>query len=409
MAGLGHLRVTDALVDSLPKGIPYELMGTSGALLTGFHRFISVNPFAKRISEAFQHGFLEDIFTKVYVGSLRRFTGDVYQKMLEVIENRADVDSVTVVATHFGLAHQIAAVKRKLERKTKREISIVVQVTDDTSMHVWCVRGADLTMVPSRQTKSELEKYAKSKGIKFNCEVSPYPTSPMLAREFPKGDGVRWLALAEKSNEPVNVMIPISGAAVGLSYLSRLITTMDGLSGRFRFWVVGKRTKQLLNFTSWIARLRWVQVVTGKNDREVVNLYEKTYRDNVIHLEVTKPSEQAFKALIPPSMIGGSVLLFAAPVGRQEYDNIKFLQRHGLVRSAEECGRKEEMAHFPRGILLPRDPEEAGRFVVSCLEKGYWERMTLGFEYSPESLLSGEINEKGTWLFWEKLKVLGLV
>ena len=62
-----------------------------------------------------------------------------------------------------------------------------------------------------------------------------------------------------------------------------------------------------------------------------------------------------------------------------------------------------------RGAILPDNPVEAARKVVECLNKGAFEKMVKGFEYSSESLMTGEVDEKGTWLFWEKLRVLGWV
>ena len=408
LAGLGHLRVTDALVDSLPKDVPYELLGSSG-VVTGFHRFISVNPWAKMMSEAFQYGLLEDLFTKVYVWSLRHSTSDISKKIVEIIRKHPETDGVTVVATHFGLAHQIAQIKSEIKRKTGKDIVLAVQVTDDSSQHIWCVRGADLTMVPSKQTRIELESYAKSKGIQLNCEVSPYPVSPILASKSDKGGQARWEALAKESDKVINVMVPISGAAVGLIYLTNLLQEIDKLSKRFHFWIVAKRSKHTQAFLALMGALKWVQVVTGKSDREVVNLYEKVYQDNLIHLEITKPSEQSFKALIPPTMTGGSLLMFISPVGRQEYDNLRFLLRHRLIAPISDCGPESEVRHHLRGAILPDNPVEAARKVVKCLNKGAFEKMVKGFEYSSESLMTGEVDEKGTWLFWEKLRVLGWV
>jgi len=111
----------------------------------------------------------------------------------------------------------------------------------------------------------------------------------------------------------------------------------------------------------------------------VVDLYEKVYEDNRILLEVTKPSEQSFKALISPTCIGGSILLFSEPVGRQEWDNISFLRRHNLIpdknvqerlwklpeKLSEEA--KGELRGW-RGLMLPRGAGESARFIKWCLK-----------------------------------------
>ncbi|KKT38302.1 MAG: hypothetical protein UW26_C0018G0001, partial [Candidatus Collierbacteria bacterium GW2011_GWF1_44_12] len=209
---------------------------------------------------------------------------------------------------------------------------------------------------------------------------------------------------------PINVIVPISGAAVGLKYLTKFLLELDRSSKKFHFWIVAKRSDQTKRFLSTIGKLRWIQLITGRSDNETVGLYEKVYRENLIHAEVTKPSEQAFKALIPPTMIGGSVLLFTEPIGRQEKDNIVFLKRHKLLVEDEDI--KEKMtgeSHYPRGVLLPLDPKNAARCVLTCMDDEYFKKMTADFSYSPESMMSSEISERGTWLFWEQLRLLGMI
>ena len=407
-AGLGHLRVTGALVSGRPKGYQYELLGSSDPMVTKVHRLTSINPFFKKVGEAFQYGFLEDLFTKTYVWYLRHNTGEVYRKVIQMIEEQPQAEGVTVIATHFGLAHQIAEIKGKIKRRTGKHVDVVVQVTDDTSQHIWAVKGADITFVPSRQTKEELELYAKSVGIRINAEVSPYPTNPSFSKLLGGGDKTRAKAFETESDETINVIVPISGAAVGLTYLTKFLLEIDRLSKRFHFWIVAKRSSQTKYFLSEIGRLRWVQLITGRSDNETVGLYEKVYLENLIHIEITKPSEQAFKALIPPTMVGGSVLLFTEPVGRQERDNIQFLKRHRLIVEGDE-----EMAnikdHFPRAAKLPSDPVHGARCIVRCIDNGAFGKMTANFSYSPESMMTSEIDERGTWLFWEKLRMLGLI
>jgi len=408
-AGLGHLRVTDALIASLPKDHPYELLGSDDPLMTRIHRFTSVNPLARKIYEAFQYGLLEDIITKFYVWYLRMNSGDVYKKMLQFIDEHSHAQELTVVATHFGLAHQIASIKNRVRKKTGVKIHIVVQVTDDTSQHVWCVRGADITFVPSKRTKDEILSYASRVGIRLNVEVSPYPNSPVLTKVLEEKNA-RAGVFVKNSDKVINVIVPISGAAVGLDYLAKLILEIDRLSKRFHFLVVAKRSGQTKNFLSKIGRARWVQLITGRNDNEVVGLYKQTYRENLIHIEITKPSEQSFKALIPPYMVGGSILLFTKAIGRQEYDNIFFLRRHRLVEDSDEGDLGTiESACAPRCVMLSKDPVEAARFVIKSLDTGLFERMTKDFSYSPQSMMTSEISEKGSWMFWETLRLMDLI
>jgi hypothetical protein len=412
-AGLGHLRVTGALVNSKPKDIPYVLLGSSDRFITNIHRFTSINPIARKIFEASQYGLIESIFTLLYVWLLRKTTRGIYLRMMEIIDQHTDLTEMTVVATHFGLAHQIGEIKDEITKKTNIKINLVVQVTDDTSQHIWCVKGADITMVPSELTKKLLTEYAMASKIDFNCVVSPYPLSSLLTEKVPSKEGLRNHAFGKGESDPINVIVPISGAAVGLKYLSNLLTSIDRLSTRFHFLIIAKRSNATKDFLMMIGKLRWVELVTGRNDNEVVRLYEKTYVDTLVHIEITKPSEQAFKAMISPDKVGGSILLFTNPVGRQEVDNIYFLKRHGLIPITSDESINDmvtEEKGVPRGISLPSSEEQAAKFVLWCLTSGLFYRMAdPNFKYSPESLMTGEVNDNGAWLFWEKLKITKLI
>lgn len=399
--------MTGALVASRPKNTPYVLLGSNDPFITNIHRFTSNNFFARRIFETSQYGFFEDVFTNVLVWLYRNSSKQVHDKLLEIIDQHPGVEEITVVATHFGLAHQIGEIKDKVFKETQVRINLVVQVTDDTSQQVWCVRGADLTMVPSILTKNELSDYAEHKKIVFNCEVSPYPINPVLTVDLPAREGTREHAFEKGERDKINVIVPISGAAVGLKYFSSFLTEVDKLSNRFHFLVVAKRSNSTGKFLSEMGKLRWVELITGRNDNEVVNLFEKTYQENLIHIEVTKPSEQAFKALIPPTMVGGSILLFTTPVGRQEIDNINFLKRHFLLpgtKVSDEMSPDDRKRYIPRGLSLPSDPIVAARFIIWCLESGLFQKMTSAdFKFAPELYETSEVGYKGAWLFWEKL------
>lgn len=410
-AGLGHLRVTSALVHSCPKEIPYVLLGSGDKYITSIHRFTSVNPIARKVFEAFQYGFLEDVFTDTYVWLLRKNTKEIYLRLIEIINEHPGLDEVTVVATHFGLAHRIGELKSKIKDETNIKINLVVQVTDDTSQHVWCVKGADLTMVPSSVTKKLLSDYAKEKDIPFNCEVSPYPLSPELIGQLSLKEGLRNKAFVRGENDSINVLVPISGAAVGIDYLSDLMSYLDKATSRFRFLIVAKRSSSTKHFLNKISKLRWVELLTGRNDNEVVRIYEKAYVENLIHIEITKPSEQAFKALIPPSKIGGSILLFTHPIGRQEIDNLNFLQRHCLLPLSGNVDLKVyKSGCVPRALRLPDDPKIASELIMWALEYGLFKKMTdKDYKYSVESYMSSELSDRGSWLFWEQLRLLKLI
>lgn len=393
-AGLGHLRVTDALVESRPQNTPYILLGSIDRFMTWIHRFTSINPIGKFIFQKIQYGLTEDIFTTVYRKFLILSSGPLYRQLLDIIERNPGNDEVWIVATHFGMAHQIGAIKQKLIKTTGRMVRLIVQVTDDTSQHIWCVRGANLTFSPSKYVKEKFEAYAQSKGIEFVCEVIPYPISSMLTGFLPKSVGTRHKVFTVETGT-IRVAIPISGAAVGLGYLTTLVKELGNLSIRFEFWVLVKKTPFTEMFIANMGKLSRVNILVGKNDIEMITLYELLYEKNLIHLEVTKPSEQAFKAILSPDRVGGSILLFNTPVGRQETENMEFLERHGLLSTGESVT-------FPRAIKLPESPMEAANFIVEAVESGLFARMTAdNFRFSNETLKSGEVGADGARLFWK--------
>ncbi len=404
--GLGHLRVTDALVDSRPKNIPFVLVDENDSFVTWAHRFTSNNPFGKFIFLRSQYGVFEELFVKAYVHFLTTHTKTLFEQMKHIIAHGNEVDEIWIVTTHFGTAHQIGAIKEKLMMVTGKKIRLVVQVTDDTYQHIWCVRGADLTFLPSKFVKEKFESYTKRQGIEFNGQVLPYPLSPLLTAILPTSRGKR-SDVFTNNGDTVRVAVPISGAAVGVPYLIQLIMKLRELSSRFEFWVLIKKNVYTKLYISILSKIAGVIVVVAKTDTEMVDLYELMYKQNMIHLEVTKPSEQAFKAIISPRRVGGSVLLFTAPVGRQEIDNLDFLARHELVqrqRKGQETMSLDSVPDSLRSIILAKDPTSAARFIFWATESGLFAKMTdINFSFSKHSLSSHEIGPDGTRLFWEKL------
>lgn len=394
-AGLGHLRVTDALAEARPKDSRYVLLGSIDRFVTWIHRFTSINPFGKYLFLRSQYGVLEDIFTKTYRAVLIASSGGVLKQLREIILHNQDCNEIWIVATHFGLAHQVGAIKDKLIKETGRKIKLVVQVTDDTHQHIWCVRGADLTFVPSRFVQSKFENYAAKQKISFVSEVIPYPLSSLLTRKLSKSMGSRQKVFTEKSGK-VNVAIPISGAAVGLTYFMNLIKELKAQSDRFEFWVLVKKSPFTELFISGLSNMSGVNVMVGKNDIQMIELYELLYSKTLVHLEITKPSEQAFKSIIYPTDIGGSVLLFTNPVGRQEKENIRFLERHGLMAGSGHVT-------VPRAIKISENPRIAARFIKWGVNSGLFRKMTsANFKFSKKCLSSGEVGPDGARLFWKR-------
>jgi len=395
-AGLGHLRVTDALAESRPRNTQYVLLGSIDRFVTWVHRFTSINPFGKYIFLRSQYGVFEDIFTRFYRSLLVMSSGGVLRQLKEIALHNPECEDIWIVATHFGMAHQVGAIKERLIEETGKNIRLIVQVTDDTYQHIWCVRGADLTFVPSQFVKTKFETYAKKQRIDFVSEVIPYPLSKLLTKKLPKNMGLRQKVFSEKSGK-INVAIPVSGAAVGLTYFMNLVKELKKLSDRFEFWVLVKQTPFTEMFISGMSNIPGVNVLMGKNDIQMIELYELLYGKNLIHLEITKPSEQAFKAIIYPTDVGGSVLLFTTPVGRQEKENIKFLERHCLIPNSSQTS-------VPRAIRISENPRIAAKFIKWGVNSGLFRKMTSpNFRFSKKCLSSGEVGPDGARLFWKQV------
>jgi hypothetical protein len=351
-AGLGHLRITDALYDGLPKLVNPVVLGSRDTSIQTLHRITSIHPIARGIFEWLQSGPLARQANRLYRWSLRVNTGVVYDEMCRLIEERFEPPKkILVVSTHFGLAHKLAVVKEKLKKEKGVEIILVVLVSDDTFQHIWYVDGADLLVVPSTFIKKKYAAYGESIGKPVRIEVNPYPLNPQRMKKL---GAVRMARkknqMNPRSKEPIQVSIPISGAAVGMLYFSHLMTALHGKSDRFRFHIVSKDAPFTHSFLSEWADKPWVDLHVGREDRVVVDLYDTLLDTQVISLEVTKPSEQAFKALLGTEMRGGVILLFAEPVGQQETDNLNFLSHHGLIPAWDIRDRLWKMADQGGGL-----------------------------------------------------------
>jgi hypothetical protein len=405
-AGLGHLRVTDALVDSRPKEFPYIMLGSHDRFITTVHRFFSTNLIGKWIFTTAQYGLMENIATSIYRWILVMTSGTAFKQLKEIVDTRKDVEEVWVIATHFGMAHQIGAVKERLMKETGKKIKLVVQVTDDTSQHIWSIRGADLTFVPSKNAKGKLEAYANRHKMNLLFEVVPYPISSVLTSQLE--NVLARSKTFSTDSEQINVSVPISGAAVGLTFVTKLISLITEKSKRFQFWVLVKRSVYTDMFLTTLAKMSNVNLITGRNDNEMISLYELLYQNNLMHIEITKPSEQAFKAILPPSLVGGSILLFTSPVGRQEFENIDFLVRQGLMpKSNYDGGIENELAlsNFPRAIRLSNDPSIAANFILWGLNSGLFSKMSSStFRFSNMTIASGEVGPSGAMDFWKIVK-----
>lgn len=427
-AGLGHLRVSHALYEGLTSAIIPILLGSHDKAITYLHRLLSIHPITRAIFEYGGKGIGEDIFTFLYRLFLRSRTKVLLEQIETVIEERIDPPTtVLIIATHFGVAHQIGALKKELEIKKRVRVILVVQVTDDSPHHIWFVPEADMTFVPSERTKQKILEYGKAFYKKeINCEVIAYPISLILREPISHKDMENKISQVNHDSEnPIEVMIPISGAAVGTAYYTRLIDGLYRRSHRFSFHVVSKNAPYTTGFLSQMADRSFVTLSVYSQDTDVVDAYQKAYQNNLFSLEITKPSEHAFKSLYKCDERGSSILLFTDPVGQQERDNLAFLERHHLIPSTHdqdlmirlaaandsamqnEDKRIEDLrfkAARWRGISLLKDPAESANFVMWCLRVGIFVQM-MNCKILPraDDPRASELRSDGVITFWEKV------
>ncbi len=427
-AGLGHLRVTDALRHGLPPQSQPILLPSREESIRTLHRLTSVIPLFQHIMEWGQRGKPEALFTRFYRRLLLSDAGQMEEQLFEIYKQRIDLpDAMLVIASHFGIAHQVGKIKKHLQSRINIPVYLVVQVTDDSPQSIWYVPGADLICVPSDKTKETLMAYGKNNHLPpVRFEVIPYPLSLHLGQELTAANiKFRQLQLRANSEIPIHVVIPVSGAAVGTNYASLLTRELHRKSKRFHFHLVAKRSVFTDMFIRQMEKKDYVQIFSSHSDRQIVELYETAYTQAVIGFEVTKPSEQAFKALFCNKQRGGSTLLFTVPVGRQEYDNLSFLRRHLLIPTNEEQQMLTEMAasnqelsepqldrYFPRastwrGVCIPSDAKKACDFIWWAQEQGLFARMRECFQ-CPEGdeQCQRELGDNGVVKFWELVKSL---
>jgi hypothetical protein len=421
-AGLGHLRIMDALYHGLPETINPVILGSQDKSITNIHRLTSIYPIGRWIFEWLETGPISSPANSLYRYALRLNTGVVYEEMARLIDERFEPpEKILVVCTHFGLAHKLAAIKEKLQKEKRVRMVLVVFVSDDTFQHIWYIDGADLLVVASQYTKRKYAAYGARLGKSVRIEVVPYPLHPRLGKKLDSGQmAEKTRQLDAKGGELIRVSIPISGAAVGTEYFSKLIALLRGHSDRFYFHIVSKDAPFTKSFLSNLAGLPWVDLRVGKQDRQVVDLYDDLMQKQTISLEVTKPSEQAFKGLLGTRSRGGVILLFSQPVGSQEYDNLDFLVRHSLVPSKqtnaelwEIAGNNEpvdpalrtrllEESHTWRGVRIPNDPQKAADFIWWMLTSGIFSRMlAANTDLKVRDEQSGILGSDGVAEFWD--------
>jgi len=427
-AGLGHLRVTNALYRGLPSHAHALLLGSHDELIRVLHRYTSVNPLVRAIFEWAQSSRFQTLFTSIYRKILRSNTKDLYNQMLTILDQRLETPkTVLIIATHFGLAHQLAVIKNRLCSERNLRVFLAVQVTDDTPQYIWYIPGADVIFVPSDRTKKKLENYILNMNYKkVNFSVNPYPVNPVFSQPFNNMDlQSKKDQLTASHRSYIHIAVPISGAAVGTKYFEKLMNQLYLKSQRYSFHVVTKIAPFTENFIRNINDRPYIKLYTSANDRGVIDQYDQVYNENIISMEITKPSEQTFKSLIEPYCVGGPIMLFANPVGKQEEDNLYFLRRHHLMPSIseqkiiwEKANKNQllsadqkafflEKARSWRGLLLPFHSYNSAEFIHWCQENSIFLEMqkmrfnpTMACKY--DECLQNELNSNGVREFWKK-------
>jgi len=414
--GLGHLRVANALFGTAPHYLKPVLFRSPEQTSTILHRLTSIHPLLRKVLERSQNGWAEDLVSKMYLQVTKFGQGHIYREMKTLLNSRImPVRHMVIVCTHFGLAHQLARMKSQFEEREQAKLTIVVCMTDDSPQKLWYVVGADCLVVPSSKTKKTLESYAKHNRLpKLQIEVSPYP----LSREFSEEMSLSQLKkrvsqLTLESEAPIHVSIPVSGAAVGLSFTQSLVRKLTKAQPRFRFTIISREAPYTHTFLRNMNRKPGVTIASAVDEREVVALYETAVQKTLFGFEITKPSEQAFKALLCPTHQGGTILLLTEPVGRQEYDNLDFLARHGLMPTPEEhqklfsLNREELTPALWRAIRLPTNPTQASSFIQWCFKSHIFSEM-LACRSTPSEWdqHADEMGWNGAEKFWELVEFL---
>lgn len=390
-AGLGHLRVAYALMEGLPSEARSVLFSSTDTATTFLHRLTSTNPLLRELGETMQYGVLERIFTSIYTKVMRLNA----KKLLPSVEAtlsglKPRPKKVIFVATHFGLAHQLGELKDELLAESEVDAKLVVVVTDDSPQRPWFVPQADLTIVPSKMTQARLSEYARNRNFKHNIKVAHYPLSLKLAQELGQSKLEFRLKQADHDGRSkVKVSVPVSGAAVGLDFFRELTLRLSELEPRFHFYITSRASDYTKDYLAQMALKPYASVYKYEYDRLVVSNYNKVIHQNTISFEITKPSEQAFKALYTPRLEGGVILLLTSPVGRQEYDNLWYLERNNLIPKKEDqemlwqlaLNKKPASENLKRkaknwrGIRIPKNPQRSAEFIVWCLREGIFMEM----------------------------------
>lgn len=413
--GLGHIRVMNALKDGLPDGVNSEEIGVTSVSASKIHALGSRINFLQEITEFYQtNDFAEKLVSSVYKSYQHAKSAKLVGQFKSLKEKYPKVKKWIIVATHFAFAHRIEFAKSEMEEMYGVDIYLFVVMTDDSPQRVWAVEHADMIFAPSDSTATEIKKLL-GPDSKAKVYTTSFPVSPRLTQELKKEEFEKLRFQTEPdSSRHLHIEIPVSGAAVQLPYLQTIIHALR--NEKYVFTVVGQETKYSKSFFQNIKKYAHVQALTGTSAKQTVKFYESLFYQPIRPaVEITKPSEQAFKAILKPTQRGGVILLLTAPIGRQEKDNLKFLKRHGLMPDEEvgevlkskllnkrftekEMVRIKHLASHWRAIELPRNPTSAAKFIIELRKSGILSAM---FSYTPDA--RNELTSNGVNQIWKRI------
>lgn len=409
-AGLGHIRVMDAVKEGRPERIASVDIGIFDIKASKIHELGSRIKLFQKITEFYQTNKIAETFvTFAYILYLRRHTQKIVKYFEDAAQKYPNYKTWVVISTHFALAHSLSAAKIFIEQKLGIKIYLCVIVTDDSPQRVWAVRGSDLTFVPSTYTKERLQEYFPQSKRDL-IKVTPFPVALRLSQSMTTKDFQFIIDQFDPAKkEPIQIEIPISGAAVQLDFFQKLmeILTRDN----YLFTITGQASPLTMPFFNNIRNLPRVQVSIGQNAWQTVKYYESLfYQPNRQSIEITKPSEQLYKAILNPRQRGGVILLLTTPIGRQEYDNLNFLTRFGLIPDANlnrelytepDLSKYREEAKKWRALRIPDDPNLAANFIMKLKSSGIFYSMLSCVIPDKE-----ELKDNGVSQIWEYITKL---
>lgn len=409
--GLGHIRVMNAVEEGKPSGATSSFdMGIANIKASKIHEIGSkVLPFIK-LTEFYQtNPIAEALVTAAYTLYLRRHVAGIVLQFEEIKAKFPEKKEWIIISTHFALAHSIGASKQELEKKFGVKIYLCVVVTDDSPQRVWVVPDSDITFVPSQETRNALAKYfPESK--RNSLKMVPFPIAPRLTQNLTAQEFQLVIdQLDPNKNVATQIEIPISGAAVQLDFFSEFINIL--CRENYEFTATGVESFLTKDFFEKIRQMPRVQTSIGKDMWQTVEFYQSLfYQAKRPAIEITKPSEQAFKAILTPRQRGGVILLLTQAVGRQEYDNLAFLGRNELIPTEDEHNQLYneknlanwcERAKHWRAIKIPKDPVVAANFVKNLKSSGVFYAMLSYIPHQKPWLASDGVSQ-----IWDEIKKL---